>query len=196
MHVAGSGTLKLPPMKSAPLDNSNDYCTLCGDGSQVLHLCDGKECNCVFLKLQMPVSFFFTYHTCVLSIILTYHVSYFARMIHSRMILDIPTHLGWPALASYGLAACAFVSHLLGYLQILAFQLQEPPSGHQRPHQVAVPEMRNRPDLHGDGKLNWPIWSRDFATAKIEKSIKALTSSCCFTCSVTVLKLKLTNLQL
>ena len=91
MHVAGSGTLKLPPMKSAPLDNSNDYCTLCGDGSQVLHLCDGKECNCVFLKLQMPVSFFFTYHTCVLSIILTYNVSYFARMIHSRMILDIPT---------------------------------------------------------------------------------------------------------
>lgn len=90
MHVAGSGTLKLPPIKSAPLDNSNDYCTLCGDDSQVLHLCDGKECNRVFLKLQMPVSFFFTYHTCVLSIILTYHVSYFARMIHSRMILDIP----------------------------------------------------------------------------------------------------------
>jgi hypothetical protein len=64
---------------------------LCGDGSHILHLCDGKECNRVFLKLQMPVSFFFTYHTCVLSIILTYHVSYFARMIHSRMILDIPS---------------------------------------------------------------------------------------------------------
>ena len=28
MHVAGSGTLKLPPINAAPLDNSNDYCTL------------------------------------------------------------------------------------------------------------------------------------------------------------------------
>jgi hypothetical protein len=77
------------------------------------------------------------------------------------------THLGWPALASCsGLAACASVSHLLGYLQIPTFQLQEPPSGHRRPHQVAAPEMRNRPDLHSDGKLNWPTWSCHFATAK------------------------------
>ena len=77
------------------------------------------------------------------------------------------THLGWPALASCsGLAACASVSHLLGYLQVLTFQLQEPPSGHRRPHQVAAPEMRNRPDLHSDGKLNWPTWSCHFATAK------------------------------
>jgi hypothetical protein len=58
LGVGHSVCLKLPPTKSAHLDNSNDYCTLCGDDSQVLHLCDGKECNRVFLKLQMPVSFF------------------------------------------------------------------------------------------------------------------------------------------
>ena len=63
-------------------------------------------------------------------------------------------------------AACASVSHLLGYLQIPTFQLQEPPSGHRRPHQVVAPEMRNRPDLHSDGKQNWPTWSCHFATAK------------------------------
>jgi hypothetical protein len=44
-------------------------------------------------------------------------------------------------------------------------------------------------------QLRLELLSTGFSVG-VEKSIKALTSSCCFTCSVTVLKLKLTNLQL